>query len=216
MKMTKKMVFVVALAVCLIAVLSMSTLAWFNASDDVTNKFFVADSADTPDKIFSVEVTETDEDGNPTKDGKEYYNIAPGSVLAKDPTVKNTGAYDQWIRVRVTVTNADAWIAALGNGYDLGTMFGGHDETVWTRAFDEGGYNGTENTIEYVYYLNDKLVPDETVTLFETVTIPTQLDQEDMVFIGAKFEMTIVAEAIQADNNGTTAREGFAVYPTQP
>lgn len=216
MKMTKKKVFVVAIAVCLIAVLSMSTLAWFSASDDVTNKFYVADSADTPDEIFSVEVTETGDDGNPTKDGKEYNNIAPGSVLAKDPTVTNTGAYDQWIRVRVTVTNADAWIAALGNGYDLGTMFGGHDETVWDREFGEGGYNGNENTIEYVYYLNDKLTPGTSVKLFETVTIPTQLDQNDMVFVGAKFEMNILAEAVQADNNGTTAREGFAVYPAQP
>ena len=37
MKMTKKKVFVAALAICLIAIISMGTLAWCNATDDITN-----------------------------------------------------------------------------------------------------------------------------------------------------------------------------------
>ena len=44
MKMTKKKVFVTALAICLVAILSMGSLAWFNASDTITNKFKIADS----------------------------------------------------------------------------------------------------------------------------------------------------------------------------
>ena len=210
MKLTKKKVFVVALAVCLIAVLSMSTLAWFNASDEVTNKFYVADSADTADEIFSVDLWETDEEGNEVA-GKEYSNIAPGDVLDKDPTVENTGAYDQWIRVKVTVTNANAWISALGNGYDLGTMFGGHKETEWTR-YDAGEYDAQANTYTMVYYLNEKLAPTKTAVLFETVTIPNTLDQSDMVFIDGKFELTVLAEALQADNTGDSAKAAFDAY----
>ena len=59
MKMTKKKVFVIALAICLVAIISMGTLAWFNAQDAVTNDFMIADSDDdTPNEIFSVDVWE--------------------------------------------------------------------------------------------------------------------------------------------------------------
>ena len=99
MKMTKKKVFVAALAVCLVAILSLGTLAWFNARDEVTNKFMVTDSEQDPDKIFSVDLYETkvDENGDPvvpyekTDDGNTYDDIAPGDLLTKDPTVENTG-----------------------------------------------------------------------------------------------------------------------------
>ena len=46
MKFNKKKVFVTALAVCLIAILSMGSLAWFSHKDSVYNEFFVADSED--------------------------------------------------------------------------------------------------------------------------------------------------------------------------
>ena len=45
----KKKVFVVAVAVCLIAILSMSSLAWFSDADEVTNQFMVSTSGDEDD-----------------------------------------------------------------------------------------------------------------------------------------------------------------------
>ena len=71
MKLTKKKVFVAALAVCLIAILSLGTLAWFNASDDITNKFLIADSDGDGTPDFSVEVweNENDNDDNADADG---------------------------------------------------------------------------------------------------------------------------------------------------
>lgn len=220
-KNTKKKLFVVAVAVCLIAILSFTTLAWFNDSDSVTNEFLIADSADTPDEIFSVDVWEyVDEDGDgeisddeKEQDGLTYEDILPGGRYHKEPYVENTGSYDQYIRVHVTVTNADAWIAALGNGYDLGTMFEGHDETAWTR-YEAGVYDGEKNTYTMTFYLNYKLAPGEKACLFNTVVIPAQLTQEDMVFIGGGFELTILAEAVQTENLGEgvdTAYEAFQV-----
>ena len=44
MKMNKKKVLVTALAVSLIAILSLGTVACFNAKDEITNTFKVADS----------------------------------------------------------------------------------------------------------------------------------------------------------------------------
>ena len=215
MRMTKKKVFVAALAVCLVAVLSMGTLAWFSAEDEVTNRFMIADSADSPDEIFSVDVWEYVDGDTTTKDqdGHTYKDILPGGRYHKEPYVENTGSYDQYIRVTVTVNNADAWIAALGNGYDLSTMFEGHDESAWTR-YEVGEYNGTNNTYTMVYYLNYKLAPDATVCLFNTVVIPEDLTQEDMTFIGGQFDLTILAEAVQTENLGDgvdTAYEAFQV-----
>lgn len=206
----KKKVFVVAVAVCLVATISMGTLAWFSASDEVTNNFMIADSADTPDEIFSVDVWEyvNGNTENKDQDGHTYENILPGGRYHKEPYVENTDSYDQYIRVKVTVNNADAWIAALGNGYDLGTMFEGHDESAWTR-YEVGEYNAQNNTYTMVFYLNYKLAPGATACLINTVAIPSQLTQEDMVFIGGQFELTILAEAVQTEHVGDNAYEAF-------
>ena len=56
--MNKKKIFVLALAVCLLATVSFSTLAWFNASDKVENKFYVADSNGDGTPDFTVDVFE--------------------------------------------------------------------------------------------------------------------------------------------------------------
>ena len=206
--MTKKKLLSLALVVIMIAILSFSTLAWFNDSDNVTNKFYVASSDDdTPDEIFSVDVWENTPDGDKDQDGYEYKNILPGSELKKEVFVENTGYYSQYIRMTVTVTNADAWIAALGNGYDLGAIFEGHDETKWVRL-DVGTYNGTDNTYTMVYYLIDTLEAGETACLFEAVKIPTELTQDDMVFVGGQFDLKVVADAVQTENLGIDTTDG--------
>lgn len=114
MKITKKKVFVSALAVCIVAILSMGSLAWFTDSDDATNKFYVADSTQIPDKIFSIDLMEgVDTDGDGKKDasvayngdkknvGWNYNNIKPGDKLVKEPWIKNTGSYEQWFALRL-------------------------------------------------------------------------------------------------------------------
>lgn len=215
MKMNKKKLLSLALVLVLIATLSFGSLAWFSDTDEVTNKFMVADSASNPDDIFSVDVWEYVDGDKITEDqdGHTYEDILPGGRYHKEPYVENTGSYDQYVRVKVTVTNADAWIAALGNGYDLGTMFEGHDESAWTR-YEPGVYDGTANTYTMTFYLNYKLAPGEKACLFHTVVIPSELTQEDMVFIGGGFELTILAQAVQTENLGDgvdTAYEAFQV-----
>lgn len=200
--MTKKKLLSLSLVVIMIAVLSFSTLAWFNDSDSVTNQFYVANSDDnTADEIFSVDVWENTPDGDKDQDGYEYKDILPGSELKKEVYAENTGYYSQYIRMTVTVTNADAWIAALGNGYDLGAIFEGHDQTKWVRL-DVGTYNGTDNTYTMVYYLIDTLEAGETACLFEAVKIPAELTQDDMVFVGGQFDLKVVADAVQTENLG--------------
>lgn len=222
MKMNKKKVFVIALAVCLIAILSAGTLAWFNASDDITNKFLIADSDGDGTPDFSVEVWENETDGDDTADadgdgdnkithaGNEYANIAPGDEIAKNPTVENTGDYDQWIRVYVTF---DEWstIKAACERTQISTDLRAWLDVVpgWTAGADSETVIAN-NQITYVYYLNNKLVKDDTAILFTTITIPAAFEQEDMRFVSGDFSVTVKAQAIQAANTGETAQEAFA------
>ena len=214
--MSKKKLLSLSLVVIMIAILSLSSLAWFNDSDSVKNEFHIATSDDpsNPDDIFSVDLWEPvdeDGDGTPEKEqvGLEFENILPGSTFDKKPTVENTGAYDQYIRVVVTLSDANAWVEALGYGYDLSTIFVGHDETLWTRS--QGSHVGDE--LVYVYYLNEVLEPGKTAVLFEQVKLPTSLTQEQMAKLNGSFELTIRADAIQTENLGEgvdTAAEAFS------
>lgn len=226
MTLNKKKVLVVSLALCLIAILSFGTLAWFNASDEITNQFMVTDSETDPDEIFSVDVYETavEEDGKTVKDadgdgeaditesGNVYDDIVPGVPYIKDPTVKNTGKYDQWVRVNVTIDEAEDWQAIFADYgiTDLSTVFQNHNETVWTR-YDAPAYDSTAKTLTYTYYLNDILEPGETVVLFDGIKLPEVLTQADMAKVSA-FNIKVVAQAIQAEGTGDTALEAFDKY----
>lgn len=229
----KKKVFVVAVAVCLIAILSLSSLAWFSDADEVTNKFMVATSDDPtdPDDIFSVDIfeqVEKEEDGavgengydaaiGAFEDGGEftYENIIPGGQYDKKPWVRNTGAYDQWIRVKVTFTDAAAW-AEICEKYDieLTSLLAGYDAANWTQ--DANVVTDTANdTVTYTYYLNRKLEPHEEggkdAWLFKSLNVPTQLNQEDLAALAGGFELNLLAEAVQADNTGSSAQEAFTL-----
>ena len=209
--MNKKKLFSLALAVIMIAILSFGTLAWFNDSDSVKNEFHIATSDDPsdPDDIFSVDLWEKTPDNEKEQVGHTYDKILPGSNLTKAVNVENTGAYDQYIRVVVTLSDGKAWLEVLGAGYDLDSIFIGHDESKWTRSV------GTivDDEIIYVYYLNEKLAPKATAELFTNVVIPTHLTQEDMAKLGGGFELNIRADAIQTENLGEgvdTAAKAFA------
>lgn len=208
----KRKTLIVAVVVCLAAILALGSLAVFSTSDDITNKFMVATSDDPDQEIFDIDVWETGKDGNKTDDGIVYDGIQPGDVLAKDPTVKNTGLYDQYVRVMVTVTNAKNWMAACEKHSitDLTTIFGGFVDADWTRV-DAPVYNEAADTLTYTYYYNSVLKPGETATLFETVTIPLSFTVEDMVAL-QQFELKVAADAIQSAHTGDNAVYAFANY----
>lgn len=214
MKMTKKKVFVTALAICLVAIISMGTLAWFNASDSITNEFKIADSDGDGTPDFSVDVWENDP-AVPTvkdQDGVTYTDIAPGDKLAKNPTVENTGDYDQWIRVYVTFDDWAVIEAACQNQGISSDVRGWLDVDAAAWTADNNATVVENNTVTYVYYYNYKLTKDQTATLFNNVTIPGEFEQEDMKFTSGNFTITVKAEALQADNTGDTAQAAFATY----
>ena len=220
MKLTKKKVFVSALAICLIAIISMGTLAWFSAQDEVTNKFMIADSDDdTPDEIFSVDVWENTPDGEKDQDGYEYTDILPGDTLKKEARVENTGYYDQYVRVTVTISDAQAWIAALGADFNVADVFDGFVAADWNHIWNNmnGATTIPENFV-YVMYYKDIVKPGDVINVFNNVKIPTSLTREEAVAFGGNFDITVKAEAVQTENvvpEGTAAADAaWAAFKT--
>ena len=225
--MKKSKLLTMSLALCLVAILAFGSLAYFTAQDSVTNNFKVASTTDpdtppTGDDIFDVEVTETepepDADDEWTAEenddgGYDYSDIAPGDKLPKDPTVTNTGAYDEWIRVHVTLTKANEWAAIVPAGTDLTTIFGGFDSGKWTLAGAPVTDAGAD-TVTYTYYLNSKLVPNASETLFTEVNIPAYMTADQFATV-ADFSIVVTADAIQTANTGATPAEAFVLYDNQ-
>lgn len=207
MKISKKKILVVALAVCLVAIISMGTLAWFQASDEVTNIFKVStDSNQQPDFKIDIFEHEADEDGqisNVEVDSNTYENVAPGDQLFKDPTVRNAGQYDQWVRINVTLEDYAAWEAILGTGFDFSTLLKGVS-TDWSLD------HSTIGTDTLVYYKDAKLAVGAESTLFEGVSIPGE--EFTVANMPTQFNLKIVADAIQADNTGNSAQYAFTNF----
>ena len=221
MKMTKKKVFVVALAICLVAIISMGTLAWFSDSESVDNKFlFATTEDDTADEVFNVELTEPNAPAD-----KEYKDIEPGAVLDKDPTITNTGYYDQYIRATVTIKNATKFIEHImeGNSKFRPEVFQGFDASKWVSPNVDGVKDDTANTITYTFFYNGILAGEQTTdankvsseTLFTAVIIPGEsLSREDVAELNAaatgdkSFEINVKADAVQTENVVVNATVG--------
>ena len=218
MKGTKKRVLLASLAVCLLALLSARTLAWFTDSKEVVNEFNIATSEDTEkDDIFSVDVWENTPEGDKDQDGYVYEDILPGDVLKKEANVENTGYYDQYIRVTVTVSDAAAWQSALNttkvpkledivNGWD-------RNANIWVDNSSEI----VDDKIVYTMYYNGILQGDmesiydnhkSVVTVFTAVKIPQSLTVEQAVAFKNNFAISVKADAVQTENLGIDRSQG--------
>ncbi len=218
MRFNKKKIAVISLAICLIAILSMGTLAWFSAQDTVVNEFYIADSDDdTADKIFSVDVYEYTENSPTEKVSatETYKEVLPGATLKKEPHVANTGHYDQYVRVIVTISDASVWQGMLGENFGdaaLLACFDGFDMTMWSEINTQ--VVAADNTIRVVMYYDGILEGGDNasdITVFKNVVIPEAMEQDDAAAFGADgFTITVKAQAVQTENVGANAVEAFA------
>lgn len=222
MKLSKKKVFALALVVCLIATLSLGSLAWFTDYDSETNDFMVAGSDnEDPDEIFSVEVWE---EGDDEDDGLDYENILPGDTWGKIAHVKNTGSYEQYIRVEITVSDAKIWQAAYMANLVPVTEFVNVDKVAaWGdvygihSALDEDG----NNFVYYLYYKtpiapdNKETQEDEAgdITVFTEAYVCEHLTREQAADFKkdgvAGYQISVRADAVQTKYVGENVYEAF-------
>lgn len=175
-KYRKKLVIgITASALCLTSVIG-GTLAYFTDKDSRSNVVTLGHVMGT--------LTETDEhkrDDNTT--GKDYSNVKPGDVLAKDPTVKlKADSQDAYVRVKLDYSGLTQEQAAdIEAALDI--------QEGWAKS--EDGY----------YYYSEVLSNREnavkSATVFTKVTIPVKWGNE---MAEKTFNIDARAEFIQADN----------------
>lgn len=175
--MKRKLLIVSALAI-LVAILAGGTLAYFTAEGTAHN---VISSGNV-----EIEVQEWADTGK-KEEFEDLEGIMPGMEVTKIAEVRNTGKGDAWVRVKlvksITMTNQTA-----SPNLDLIRL--GLNATDWKLAND--GY----------YYYQKVLKSGETTTpILESVTFDTAMGNE---YQNATATVDVVAEAVQAANNGTT------------
>ena len=214
MKLTKKKVVALSLVICLIAIASLGTLAWFNAQDEVTNNFYIANSEDDADDIFSVDVwednTPEDVDGEPKLDGIEFENILPGDKLFKEVHIENTGSYDQYIRATITISDASLWQDVYGERLVPLADFVNYNTAESAPIFKEVAYYDAANdAFVYQLYYDKAIAADEEFVVFDTVTISEALDRFQAAELAGSFEIKVIADAVQVQNVGNNVYEAF-------
>jgi predicted ribosomally synthesized peptide with SipW-like signal peptide len=177
--MKRKLLILSVLALC-IATLAAGTLAYFTSEGKAHNVITTG----------SVEITVqewADEDKQTPFEDLE--GIMPGVTVTKIAEIKNTGASDAWVRVKVEKS-----IKLQGEGTpDTALVELNLNLTDWTLGEDG-----------YLYY-NKALKPSEvTEPLFTTVTFNVTMGNE---YQNATATVDVAAQAVQTANNGETVMD---------
>ena len=185
--MNKKRIVSVALAVCLLAIAAVGSLAYFTDKTETKENTFTVGNV-------KIELTEPGWDESGKNDAVNAY---PGQALKKDPTVKNVGANPCFVRVKVT------GLDCLGEQgmitYETGNTTGALGEN-WVKDGD------------YFYYTKVLEPNASTVALFEQIRIPVTVvngvaDTEYSVEVFAEAVQAQGARADWADVQAMTAQE---------
>jgi len=207
--MNKKKLLSLALVVIMIAILSFSSLAWFTDADSAKNDFTVGGAGQNdPDKIFSVDVKEeVDGEEEPVEEW-DFEEILPGDKLKKEAYITNTGSYEQYIRLIMTITDwkqvEDIITVNMDDAFnDNWHIYGGQARVENDILAD---YSNTvldqDGSLVVTMYLNKKLQPGETINIMDYVEISkdaTQDDFKDSAFADG-FQIIFDADAAQTEN----------------
>jgi predicted ribosomally synthesized peptide with SipW-like signal peptide len=215
--MSKKKLLSLSLVVIMIAILSFSSLAWFTDNDSAENDFNIggAGTGDSTD-IFDIEVKENIDGEDQPVDNAEFDDILPGDNYTKEAFITNNGAYEQYVRVTMTITD---WTLINGgitgsngvvtikmdkdfkqNWQIVGQVGVKEDGTLTVNS--DGAYDPETDSLTVVMYLKHKLQADETVYIMDSVSVSTKATQEDFKAEGFAdgFQIKIHAEAAQTEN----------------
>ena len=210
MKLNKKKLFSLAVVVIMIAILSFSSLAWFTDADSAKNDFSIggAGTGDADD-IFDVEVKENVDGEDEPVDDMTFEDVLPGDEYKKEAFITNNGAYDQYIRVTMTITD---WkliqnIVTINMDDDFAANWqinaGGVSVNSDGNLTTQTDYSvNAEGELVVVMYLNKKLAAGETVQIMDYVSISTKATQNDFTAEGFAdgFQIHIKADAAQTEN----------------
>ena len=184
--MKRKFLILSVLALCF-SLFAAETIAYFTADSKAHNVITTGG--------VQIAVQEWADEGRQTP-FEDLTGIMPGMTVTKIAEIRNTGASEAWVRVKVEKN-----IRLQGEGTpDIGLVELTLNTTDWTLAAD--GY----------LYCNKAIRPGETTApLFTCVTFDAGMGNE---YQDATATVHVAAEAVQTANNGVTALEALG-WPTQ-
>ena len=176
--MKRKLLILSVLAIC-IATLAAGTLAYFTSEGKAHNVITTG----------GVEITVQEwADEGKTKPFENLTGVMPNTTVTKIAEIKNTGASDAWVRVKVEKN-----IKLQGEGTpDTALVELTLNTADWT---EKDGY----------YYYTKVLKPGEvTAPIFTAVTFKPDMGNE---YQNATATVDVVAQAVQTANNGDTVMD---------
>lgn len=215
----KKKILALSMCIALAAIAIVgASLAYFTDTKTATNTFTMGN--------VKIKLDETDIK-NPKGDRvtSNEYNVYPGLVVDKDPTVHNTGKNGAWVRAIVTIENGMNWL-------------GLYNDNVWTAPQEEAFEALINNTLgkdwvieDIAYDMSSQDHPtsdfvatlkytkilgagEDTSAMFSKIAFPAKMTGNDVttrIAQNGEFGIDVVAEAIQADGF-TTWDAAFAAF----
>lgn len=234
--MKLKKIALMATSMALVAALAVGgTLAYLTSTDSVKNTFTVGqvkitlDEAKVNDegKAVNKEGTVVTDLSSAERVDNNSYKLMPGHEYTKDPTVTVlANSEESYVRLVVTV-NFEKTLNSDQLATDLDTIFK-DTSAKWVRNSKQVKNNvtvgegndaknyGTVITYEYRYVDDENAIVSATAAdtkldpLFKGIEIPKNWDGKTLEDIG-KFDINIVAQAIQADGFNDAAA-AWAAY----
>ena len=176
--MKRKLLILSVLAIC-VAMLAGGTLAFFTSEDKAHNVITTG----------GVEITLQEwADEAKTTPFKDLTGVMPNTTVTKIAEIRNTGASDAWVRVKVEKN-----IRLQGAGTpDTGLVELKCNTVDWT---EKDGY----------YYYTKALKPGEvTAPIFTAVTFKADMGNE---YQDATATVDVSAQAVQTANNGSSVMD---------
>lgn len=207
MKKARKALLTLCAALLLVSMTVGATVAYLTSTDEVKNTFTVGNVEITLDEakvntagepMADDEVVEEIADADRTD--ANNYKLLPGHTYVKDPTTTvKANSEDCYVRMKVTFNKSDV-LDTLFPDADLTALFTGYDNTIWKYENNVEDEENHTRTYEFRYHeivaqsdADNRLAP-----LFTHIVMPGTLNNAQLAQL-AGVEITVVAEAIQAD-----------------
>ena len=182
--MKRKLLIVSVVAICIV-ILAAGSLAYFTAEGKAHNVITTGG--------VEIALEEWADEDMTIPYSKESVGVMPGTKVTKIVQVKNTGASDAWVRVKVE------------KNIRLGTEIPGLDNPQEELVALEINTLDWELDTDGFYRYKSVLKPGETTNpILRSVEFKSAMDN---VYQNARISVDISAQAVQTANNGPTVKD---------
>ena len=213
MKTKTKALGLLMAVVLLVTATVFGTMAYLTDTQEVVNTFTVGSVAIKLDEA-EVNPDGTYKAGHDNRVEGNSYKLMPGRTYFKDPTVTVLkGSESSYVRMLVTISDAEALKAACGGSFQFDEFFANWDEENWTLFNTAEDTEANTITCEFRYKeavaaSDSDVVLDD---LFESFTVPGSVTNSQLAAL-EDMQITVVAHAIQADGFDD-ADAAWAAFP---